>query len=93
MIAETLATLEMMSGIPREALLGAPFALGAGMHLVNAQSGQGARVHAAGAWKGLEQRVPLLSPLFIQVAMLGLVFGSVLAVAALTGWMPGLSQN
>jgi hypothetical protein len=88
MIVETLAMLEMMSGIPSEALLGAPLAMGAGMHAIKAQAAHGERLHTSGAWKGLEMREPLLSPRFVQVAMVGIVFGAVVAVAGLTGWLP-----
>jgi protein-S-isoprenylcysteine O-methyltransferase Ste14 len=91
MIIETLAMLEMVSGIPSEALLSAPLAMGAAMHVVKAQAAQDQVVHTSGAWKGQELRKPLLSPGFIEVATLGLVFGAVIGVAALTGWFPGMA--
>lgn len=87
MIIETLAMLEMMSGIPAEAMLSAPLALGAGMHLSAVNKAKSVTVHETGAWRGMEQK-RLLNPAFAEVTILALIFGSVVGVAGVTGVLP-----
>jgi hypothetical protein len=89
MISQTLMHLELMLGIPAEALLSAPLAMGAGFHALKVAEGQPKAVHANGSWKGMEQK-RALSPAFTQMALIGLVFGAVIGVAGLTGWLPGI---
>jgi hypothetical protein len=88
MIFETLAVLELMSGIPTEAMLSAPLALGAGMHLSAVNKAKSVTVHETGAWKGMEQK-RLLSPGFVDATVLALIFGAVVSAAGMTGFLPG----
>jgi hypothetical protein len=92
MFVETIAMLEMVSGIPSEALLGAPFAMVAGLHVMKAQSGQSEAQATELLAKGARTEQRLLSPQFVEVATLSVVFGVVVSVAAWTGWMPQLAM-
>lgn len=89
MIFDTLAILELMSGIPTEAMLSAPLALGAGMHLSAVNKAKAVTLHETGAWKGMEQK-RLLSPGFVDVTVLALILGAVVSAAAVTGFLPGI---